>query len=134
MTSQGIAPSLFVPYRVSLLQLLRSVQESDEQKMMPSDKLTQVTDWLDLPITRRPQLITTYIPNIDQMGHKGGPDSELVENALGLVDKFIGGVVAALDQRNLTDIVNVLIVSDHGASITRWEGATLDSRHDKYSE
>jgi predicted AlkP superfamily pyrophosphatase or phosphodiesterase len=82
--------------------------------MTPADKLAQVTEWFDLPITMRPQLITTYIPNIDQMGHKGGPDSDLVENALKLVDDFIGGVVTAIDRRNLTDIVNVLIVSDHG--------------------
>lgn len=86
--------------------------------MTPSDKLAQILDWLDQPILRRPQLITTYIPNVDQMGHKGGPDSIEVEDALRLVDGFIGDVVESLTQRNLSEIINVLIVSDHGSCCT----------------
>lgn len=82
--------------------------------MNPNDKLTQVMDWLDLPINTRPQLITTYIPNIDQMGHKGGPVSAEVDGALELVDHFIGDLVESLAQRNLSEIINVVIVSDHG--------------------
>ena len=116
VTARGIAPSLFVPYRVSTLRL-DEAQNTDEQKMKPADKLSQLTEWLDLPVAQRPQLLTTYIPNIDEMGHAGGPDSESVQSALKLVDGFIGDVVAALDQRNLNDIVNLLIVSDHGTLI-----------------
>lgn len=78
------------------------------------EKLSQILDWLDLPIQKRPQLITTYIPNVDHAGHKGGPDSQLVEDALTLIDEFVGGIIDRLEERNLTDIVNVIIVSDHG--------------------
>jgi len=82
--------------------------------MTPNDKLNQVLAWLDMPLNTRPQLITTYIPNIDQMGHKGGPTSSEVEGALELVDHFIGNLVESLAQRNLSEIINVVIVSDHG--------------------
>jgi predicted AlkP superfamily pyrophosphatase or phosphodiesterase len=84
--------------------------------MVPSDKLAQVVDWLDLPMDTRPQLITAYIPDIDHAGHKGGPFSTEVEEALNLVDHFIGGLVESLAQRNLSEIINVVIVSDHGES------------------
>lgn len=82
--------------------------------MKPVQKLAQVFDWLDMPIHSRPHLITTYIPNVDQMGHKDGPESAEVEEALSLVDDFVGDVVDGLALRNLSEIVNVIIVSDHG--------------------
>lgn len=85
-----------------------------KQKMSPADKLTQVLNWLDQDLSDRPHLITTYIPNVDQQGHKGGPESTEVEEALGLVDDFVGDLVSGIQDRNLTDIVNVVIVSDHG--------------------
>jgi predicted AlkP superfamily pyrophosphatase or phosphodiesterase len=37
-----------------------------------------------------------------------------VEEALGLVDDFVGNLVLGIQDRNLTDIVNVVVVSDHG--------------------
>jgi predicted AlkP superfamily pyrophosphatase or phosphodiesterase len=82
--------------------------------MSPADKLTQVLNWLDQDLSDRPHLITTYIPNVDQQGHKGGPESVEVEEALGLVDDFVGNLVLGIQDRNLTDIVNVVVVSDHG--------------------
>ena len=85
-----------------------------KQKMSPADKPTQVLNWLDQDLSDRPHLITTYIPNVDQQGHKGGPESTEVEEALGLVDDFVGDLVSGIQDRNLTDIVNVVIVSDHG--------------------
>lgn len=82
--------------------------------MEATQKLDQVFEWLDMPIHSRPQLITTYIPDVDSMGHWGGPESDKVEQALKVVDDFIGGVVGRLALRNLSEIVNLLVVSDHG--------------------
>jgi hypothetical protein len=41
--------------------------------MRPIEKMKIITDWLDLPSDKRPQLITMYIPQIDMQGHQGGP-------------------------------------------------------------
>jgi predicted AlkP superfamily pyrophosphatase or phosphodiesterase len=105
---------------------------TERQNIPPSEKLKQVCDWLDMPIHSRPQLITTYIPNVDQMGHKGGPDSKQVEDALQLVDGFIGGVVESLAQRNLSDIVNVIVVSDHGGLGADPRRPEAHGRNDQY--
>lgn len=42
------------------------------------DKMNTVLNWLDLPFTERPQLISIYVPQIDQNGHDQGPDGENV--------------------------------------------------------
>nr|XP_031857489.1 uncharacterized protein CI109_007108 [Kwoniella shandongensis]KAA5524561.1 hypothetical protein CI109_007108 [Kwoniella shandongensis] len=102
VTMAGIAPSYFVPYR----------------KLEPPAKLHQIFEWLDLPLDDRPEFIASYFPDIDQSGHKGGPDSAEVNNSLGVIDEMIGGLVAGLEQRNLIGIVDVIIVSDHGMAST----------------
>lgn len=54
------------------------------------------------------------MPELDQAGHRGGPDSSDVEEALKLVDGYIGDVVAEIEARNLTHIVDLIVLSDHG--------------------
>lgn len=61
-----------------------------------------------------PSLIFNYMPEVDQAGHRGGPESSDVETALGVVDGFIGDVVSEIEARNLTHIVDLIVLSDHG--------------------
>ncbi len=63
--------------------------------------------------------MTLYIPEIDIAGHSGGPESVEVEEALKLVDEFIGSLVDELRERSLGEIVDLLVVSDHGQSNLR---------------
>lgn len=88
------------------------------QNLAPLDKLTQVFTYLDMPFITRAQLITAYIPNIDQAGRCSGPNSTDVEDAISLADELIGGVQRDLKERNLTEIVNAIVVSDHGSLIS----------------
>ena len=71
-----------------------------------------------------------YEPSLDEAGHVAGPDSELVrvslcalaparlrslaQMTLKAVDEFARQVHDVIVQRNLTDIVDVIFVSDHG--------------------
>ncbi|KAI8992157.1 alkaline-phosphatase-like protein [Mycotypha africana] len=82
------------------------------------EKVNQVFDWLDLPLEDRPQFIGVYVPQIDQAGHAYGPYANETMTQLSLADKSIGRLLEGLEQRNLTDIVNIMIVSDHGMSAT----------------
>ncbi|KAE8446453.1 hypothetical protein EG329_011916 [Mollisiaceae sp. DMI_Dod_QoI] len=52
---------------------------------------------------KRPQLIAAYVPNVDGDGHLYGPNSTEIRG---------------LEKRNLTSIVNVVVVSDHGMATT----------------
>ncbi|KAK4684949.1 hypothetical protein P7C73_g5211, partial [Tremellales sp. Uapishka_1] len=80
----------------------------------PPTKLAQLLQWIDLDINDRPQFISAYIPEVDQKGHLGGPVSSEVEKALTTVDTFVGGVLEGIKARNLGEVVEVIVVSDHG--------------------
>ncbi|WVQ71344.1 hypothetical protein IAR50_000872 [Cryptococcus sp. DSM 104548] len=102
VTSDGVSASYFVPYR----------------NLGPSPKVDQILEWLDLPLSDRPEFIASYFPEIDQAGHAHGPESEEVSDALSLLDGMVGSLIRALDERNLTGVVDVIIVSDHGMTRT----------------
>ncbi|KAF8338761.1 alkaline-phosphatase-like protein [Cantharellus anzutake] len=102
-TIRGISPTYMVPWR---------------DHVPLQEKHDQIMEWIDLPLEKRPQLILAYEPHLDQVGHKAGPESNLVNSVLGDVDKFAASIHASLKQRNLTQIVDVIFVSDHGMTNT----------------
>ncbi|KAH0585957.1 hypothetical protein H2248_007243 [Termitomyces sp. 'cryptogamus'] len=81
-------------------------------------KLNQILEWIDLPDELRPQLIMAYEPSLDQAGHATGPMSARVNRTLSEVDSFAKDLQFALHARNLTDIVDIVFVSDHGMTDT----------------
>ncbi|MFY0253953.1 ectonucleotide pyrophosphatase/phosphodiesterase [Chitinophaga sp. 30R24] len=83
-----------------------------QEKTGIDQRIQQVVNWLKLPEEERPHLITFYFPEVDHMGHRYGPDSDSVRNAVQFVDASIGKMVAAVNQLHLP--VNFIVVSDHG--------------------
>ncbi|KAL8916375.1 MAG: hypothetical protein Q9172_006332 [Xanthocarpia lactea] len=90
-------------------------------------KTERILGLLDLPgdydnagkaAHRRPQFIAAYVPVIDVNGHRYGPNSTEVNTTLREVDDMFGNLLGGLRERNLTDIVNVVVVSDHGMATT----------------
>ncbi|KAJ3046273.1 hypothetical protein HDV00_000086 [Rhizophlyctis rosea] len=70
--------------------------------------------WLDKPVPERPHFLSMYIPDVDGEGHMKGVYSQAVNDSLVLVDITLQYLMDGLDERNLTDKVNVIVVSDHG--------------------
>ncbi|RUP51395.1 nucleotide pyrophosphatase [Jimgerdemannia flammicorona] len=89
-----------------------------DPSMTLATKVSNILNWIDLPIEKRPQLLTAYASDVDKGGHKGGPDSKEVDMALGDLDLMIKDLVLGLAARNLSEIVNLVIVSDHGMMST----------------
>lgn len=91
-------------------------------------KVERVMQWLDLPGDdddyhsvdgrKRPQFIATYVPNVDSAGHKYGPNSTEIRKTISEADKMLSSLFKGLQVRNLTGIVNVVVVSDHGMATT----------------
>jgi len=75
-------------------------------------RIQTVVDWLKLPADKRPHLITFYFPQVDHEGHKHGPNSPEVENAVHFVDSAVYELTKAVDKTGLK--VNYIFVSDHG--------------------
>ncbi|KAJ7625296.1 alkaline-phosphatase-like protein [Mycena polygramma] len=102
-TTSGASSTYFVPWK---------------DRVPLKEKLDQLLHWIDLPFEERPQLLMAYEPSLDQAGHKAGPMSALVNKTLGEVDVFAKDLHTALKVRNLTEIVDIVFVSDHGMTDT----------------
>ena len=90
-------------------------------------KVERVLELVDLPgpndtradpANPRPQLIAAYVPVVDAKGHKWGPNSTEIDEAIKNVDDMVAGILDGLDERGLADLVNVVVVSDHGMAST----------------
>ena len=81
---------------------------------MPNEqRIAQVIDWLQLPEEKRPQFLTIYFGEVDKAGHRYGPDSGEVAQAIGEADNALGTLMHRLQEIGRND-VNVIVVSDHG--------------------
>lgn len=88
-------------------------------------KTERILELLDLPghevdsaSSQRPQLIAAYIPVVDSDGHSYGPNSTEIWTTISDVDVMLHHLFKGLDERNLTKLVNVMVVSDHGMATT----------------
>lgn len=77
-------------------------------------RVDEVLAYLDLPIERRPSLITFYSDVVDNNSHIYGPGSPEELRAIREVDQALGRLLRGLEQRGSQDYVNLIIVSDHG--------------------
>ncbi|KUL89688.1 hypothetical protein ZTR_00478 [Talaromyces verruculosus] len=91
-----------------------------------SRKVDRVMEFLDFPGEEsddgveklRPQFIATYVPNVDTAGHLYGPNSTEIRSVITYADEMLAGILDGLEARNLTNIVNIVVVSDHGMATT----------------
>jgi predicted AlkP superfamily pyrophosphatase or phosphodiesterase len=90
-------------------------------------KVARIFEFLDKPgaedknarvADMRPQIVAAYVPNVDSDGHKYGPNSTEIRQTIKRADDMMDSVFRGLQERNLTHIVNVIVVSDHGMATT----------------
>ncbi|MGZ3820581.1 MAG: alkaline phosphatase family protein [Mucilaginibacter sp.] len=81
-------------------------------KIAINQRIQTVVNWLRLPAEKRPHLITFYFPQVDHEGHKHGPSSPEVANAVHFVDSAVYELTKAVNGTGLK--VNFIFVSDHG--------------------
>jgi alkaline phosphatase D len=93
----GKRPSYWVPF---------------DDKFDDEKRIAQVMEWLSLPETERPHLITVYYSNVDHAGHDFGPDSTECRDAVHHMDALMGQLEEKLKTTGLP--VDMIVVSDHG--------------------
>jgi len=76
-------------------------------------RFDQIIKWLQLPHKQRPQFIASYFSSVDSAGHYYGPYSNELALAVEEIDLLIGEFLARL-KKEVTDEVNIILVSDHG--------------------
>ena len=75
-------------------------------------RVNQTIKWLEMPAETRPHFVTLYFSITDDVGHKYGPNSKEMAEAVKSIDLTIGDLKARLAQLNLP--INLIVVSDHG--------------------
>lgn len=93
----GYYPTYYYPY---------SENKSVEQR------IEKVVEWLEKPAAERPHLITFYMPDVDSAGHRYGPDTSEVQDAVNYIDQALQKLYHAVKKIDLP--INFVFVSDHG--------------------
>ena len=82
----------------------------------PQQRVQKILHWLDLPVEKRPTFLALYFENVDNAGHRSGPDSKEMRHAAINIDNAIGALLLGLKERGIESSINLVIVSDHGMS------------------
>ncbi|KZZ94492.1 Type I phosphodiesterase / nucleotide pyrophosphatase family protein [Ascosphaera apis ARSEF 7405] len=127
--SQGVrsAVHMWPGSEANIGKVSPTVVDGYNKSVLLQKKAERILDLLDLPgdhdddadeTNRRPAFIAAYVPNVDADGHRYGPNTTQVRETIVKVDNMLETLMIGLDERNLTDIVNLVIVSDHGMATT----------------
>ena len=126
---QGLrAATFFWPGSEAPIDSIRPSYRRAYDGSVPGEaRVEQVLRWLDFPEWRRPDLITLYFSAVDAAGHRHGPSSEAVNQAVASLDTYLGQLYSGLEARGWADSVNVVVTSDHGmAALSRDRVIFLD--------
>lgn len=83
-------------------------------KFPNADRVKKVLSWLELPRSERPNFITLYISDTDEVGHAVGPKHRDMNAAIKRVDDIFGTLIDGISARGLEHEIDILVVSDHG--------------------
>ncbi|XP_076439474.1 bis(5'-adenosyl)-triphosphatase enpp4-like [Babylonia areolata] len=102
----------FWPGSESVIQGLRpSITMAYNQSVPFGQRVSTAVSWF---VDHHKDFVALYFEEPDLAGHRYGPDSPLVDAKVRDMDGILGQILAELDDKNLTDVVNVIITSDHG--------------------
>lgn len=85
-----------------------------EHELSHDDRISQIFQWLDLPDGEAPSLVTLYFSDVDDAGHRYGPDSPEVADAIDKVDRSLEKIFTQVDHRAQSMGFHILVMSDHG--------------------
>ena len=78
------------------------------------NRIDTVIYWLELPVEKRPRLITFYFNEPDSQGHRTGPDSPEVDEKVEYLDSLLGQLLERISQLPVANQINLIVTSDHG--------------------
>lgn len=81
-----------------------------------SARVDTVVSWITQEPSKKVDFATLYFSFVDSQGHRFGPDSKEVVEAIQKADNLVGYLIQRLKENNLWDTTNLLVISDHGMS------------------
>lgn len=111
---KGVRPSWWVPYL---------------HERPNAERVRQVLDWLALPADSAPAIITLYFSDTDDAGHRFGPMAAQTDSAIARVDSAVGAVADGIARLGLAEVVNLVVVADHGMTPSSGERVIVLDDH-----
>src|SRR6056297_1116144 len=107
------ASYFFVGSEANILGSWPTYYEKYDESIKNEERVSKVLQWLSSHPEKRPHLITMYFSDMDDTGHRYGPnaDNELKKTLMGL-DKNLESLFEGVKATGLP--VDIIIVSDHG--------------------
>ena len=102
----------FVGTEAAIMQTYPTYMYKFNKNIDIDSRIQALVDWLKLPDEIRPHFITFYMSDVDDAGHKYGPDAIETKNAVLFVDDAIGKLTNRINTLGLP--VNYIFLSDHG--------------------
>lgn len=78
-------------------------------------RIAWIKQWLSLPADKKPHFLGLYFSKVDTAGHKYGPLSEEVKNAVLEIDSYLAELDQFIESQTLD--VQIVAVSDHGMKL-----------------
>ena len=83
-------------------------------RVPPEMRIDKTLERFDLPVDKRPTMITLYFSDTDDAGHEFSPEAEETGYAVQNVDRYIERLMDGLKKRKINKKVNIIVTSDHG--------------------
>ncbi|MDF1576199.1 MAG: ectonucleotide pyrophosphatase/phosphodiesterase [Bacteroidales bacterium] len=99
----GVMPSYWYPYEESVPYLSR---------------VDQLINWLKLPLPERPGLVFLYFDEPDGIAHDYGPEHPETGKMVTYLDSVLGYLRSEIAALEYGELVNLLVLSDHGMGPT----------------
>lgn len=109
------AATFFWPGSEASINGVRPTKWMDYDGSVPdSSRIETVMTWLDQQGEIAADFSTLYFSFVDSRGHRYGPNSSEVDEAVVEMDALLGYLFEEMDRYGLTDQLNLIVVSDHG--------------------
>lgn len=117
---QGVksASYFWVGSEAPIMGISPSYWETYDGRIPYSTRVDQVIKWLKLPLDERPGLIFLYFDEPDATAHRYGPEHQETADVVNYLDSILGYIRSELAELEYGDLVNLIVLSDHGMGPT----------------
>lgn len=117
---QGLtAATFFWPGSEASIQGVQSTRWVNyDGSVSNSVRIDSMMDWMNPQGDVKANFGTLYFSFVDSRGHRFGPDSPEVDEAVKEMDGILGTLLDKIEETGLSEILNIILVSDHGMAST----------------
>jgi alkaline phosphatase D len=118
--NQGVkaASYFWVGSEAAIIGVLPSYWQAYNGDIPYTPRVDQVISWLKMPLSKRPGLIFLYFDEPDGIAHRYGPEHQETADVVSYLDSVLGYLRSEITKLEYGDLVNLIVLSDHGMGPT----------------